>query len=97
MRVLYTDRFGRIDEQRAEDTCDYFAACLLMPRPWVKYAWTTITQDQTKLAAYFRVSPAAMARRLADLKLSEPHPRHWQHESVARYFRTGTVQVPVAA
>ena len=97
MRVLYTDRFGRIDDQRAEAMCDYFAACLLMPRPWVKHAWTTISQDQTKLAAYFRVSPAAMARRLSDLKLTEPHPRHWQQESVARYFRAGTIQAPVAA
>lgn len=94
MRVLYTDRFGRIDGQRVEDICDYFAACLLMPRPWVKQAWTSRTQDLTELAAYFRVSPAAMARRLADLGLSEPHPRH---QSVARYFRAGALRTPVAA
>lgn len=97
MRVLYADRWGRIDQQRVEDMCDYFAACLLMPRPWVKYAWTTITQDETKLAAYFRVSPVAMARRLADLNLSGPHPRHWQDEPVARYFRAGITQAPIAA
>ena len=95
MRVLYADRLGRIDQRRAEEMCDYFAACLLMPRPWVKYAWTTLTQDQTQLAAYFRVSPAAMARRLSDLGLSEPHPRH--DVPVARYFRANTVQTPVAA
>src|SRR5262249_33408685 len=65
VRVLYTDRYGRLDEQRMEDRCDYFAACLLMPRTWIKRAWVEITQDQTQLAAYFRVSPAAMARRLA--------------------------------
>ena len=89
MRVLYVDAWGRTDDQRVESVCDYFAACLLMPRPWVKRAWATVTQDQTELAAYFRVSPAAMARRLADLKLTEPTKRHG-HESVARYFRRAT-------
>lgn len=97
MRVLYTDRYGRTDAQRVEDICDYFAACLLMPRPWVKHAWTQLTQDQTRLAAYFRVSPAAMARRLHDLGLSEPRPRHWGQESIARYFRAGSVHAPVIA
>ncbi|MEU0537071.1 ImmA/IrrE family metallo-endopeptidase [Amycolatopsis tolypomycina] len=89
MRVLYLDAWGRTDDQRVENVCDYFAACLLMPRPWVKRAWATLSQDQTELAAYFRVSPAAMARRLADLKLTEPTQRHG-HESVARYFRRAT-------
>lgn len=97
MHVLYADQWGRIDERRVENICDYFAACLLMPRTWVKHAWTRMTQNHTKLAAYFRVSPAAMTRRLADLKLSEPHPCHWQQESVARYFRTGIAQAPAAA
>jgi predicted transcriptional regulator len=98
IRVLYTDRSGRIDDRRVEEICDYFAACLLMPRTWVKHAWATMTQNCTKLAAYFRVSPAAMTRRLAELKLSEPHPQRWQHQTVARYFRrTGTIQTPAAA
>jgi predicted transcriptional regulator len=97
MRVLYTDRWGRIDDRRVEAMCDYFAACLLMPRSCVKHAWATMTQNHTKLAAYFRVSPAAMARRLADLKLSEPHLGHWQQKSIARYFRISTAQTRVAA
>lgn len=86
IRVLYADRYGRTNEARVEALCDYFAACLLMPRPWVKRAWTTLTQDQTTLAAHFRVSPAAMGRRLNDLGLSEPRSR-WHKESVTRYFR----------
>jgi Zn-dependent peptidase ImmA (M78 family) len=90
MRVLYTDRYGRTNEPRVEAICDYFAACLLMPRPWVKRTWATLTQDQTQLAAHFRVSPAAMGRRLIDLGLSEPHPR-WHADSVARYFRTAPI------
>ncbi|SRR6266498_401521 len=97
IRVLYADRYGRADEQRAEDICDYFAACLLMPRPWVKYAWTQLTQDQIRLAAYFRISPAAMARRLADLGLSEPHPRHQPPQSINRYFRKAPATAPAAA
>jgi predicted transcriptional regulator len=87
IRVLYTDRYGRTDDRRAEDICDYFAACLLMPRPWVKYAWANRSQDVENLAAHFRVSPAAMARRLADLGLSEPHSRYLGSRSITQYFR----------
>lgn len=97
IRVLYTDKYGRINEQRMEDMCDYFAACLLMPRPWVKRAWAEITQDQAQLAAYFRVSPAAMARRLADLRLTEPRPRHHMPQSITRYFREAPASAPVVA
>jgi Zn-dependent peptidase ImmA (M78 family) len=97
VRVLYTDKYGRLDEQRMEGRCDYFAACLLMPRTWVKYAWTGLSQDQAELAAYFRVSPAAMARRLIDLGLSEPHPRHQPSQSVSRYFRKAPTAAPIAA
>ena len=52
--------------------CDYFAACLLMPRPWVKRLWAQGAQDAAVLAATFNVSPAAMNRRLQDLGLVEP-------------------------
>ncbi|MEV6446365.1 ImmA/IrrE family metallo-endopeptidase [Amycolatopsis sp. NPDC051716] len=95
MRVLYVDERGNIDDQRVESMCDYFAACVLMPRTWVKKAWTTVTQDQTELAALFRVSPAAMSRRLMHLGLTEPRFPMRGHESVARYFRSG-VELPVA-
>ncbi len=97
IRVLYTDRYGRTDQQRVEDICDYFAACLLMPRHWVKHAWTQLSQDQAKLAAYFRVSPAAMARRLTDLRLSEPRPRHHIPDSITRYFREAPASARLAA
>lgn len=99
MRVLYADRYGRVSQERAEELCDYFAACLLMPRMWVKRAWTGASQDLTELAAYFRVSPAAMARRLSDLGLSEPHPRHHVPESssIARYFRRAPAGAPTIA
>src|SRR6266487_5345339 len=51
-------------EARAEEICDYFAGCLLMPRMSVKRLWTSGIQDQRTLAARFGVSPAAMAKRL---------------------------------
>jgi Zn-dependent peptidase ImmA (M78 family) len=97
IRVLYTDKYGRTDEQSAEEICDYFAACLLMPRPWVKYAWTNVSQETDELAGYFRVSPAAMARRLSDLGLSRPHPRHQASQSITRYFRRAPIKASVAA
>ena len=58
-----------------ESTCDYFAGCLLMPRPWVKRAWTTQTQRLDLLARRFHVSQAAMATRLSQIGLTEPTPR----------------------
>lgn len=60
---------------RAETVCDYFAACLLMPRPWVKAAWTSGVQEIESLAELFGVSTQAMTYRLVDLGLL-PSTRH---------------------
>lgn len=82
VKVLY----GHIPEARraqlVESLCDYFAGCLLMPRPWVKRAWATQTQDSARLAAMFGVSQTAMHVRLHQLGLTEPLPRHRP-----RYYR----------
>src|SRR6266568_4581361 len=66
INVLYPqDEYARQSpEDRAERMCDYFAACLLMPRPWVKRLWAQGIQDAAVLATTFNVSPAAMDRRL---------------------------------
>ncbi len=85
-------------EERAERMCDYFSACVLMPRAWVKRAWTRGHQDTDALAAMFNVSPAAMDRRLQDLGLIESRQR-WrktikeaiESPSVRNYFRAGAV------
>jgi Zn-dependent peptidase ImmA (M78 family) len=79
-------------EERAERMCDYFAACLLMPRPWVKRLWAQGVQDAAVLAATFNVSPAAMDRRLQDLGLIEARKRFrgWTAEPQT-YFRKGFV------
>ena len=76
--------------------CDYFAACLLMPRPWVKRLWAQGTQDATVLAATFAVSPAAMNVRLQQLGLAEPRGR-WHGVAARRYFRKAPETAAVLA
>jgi len=60
--------YGAIDPRdRAdwiEQVCDFFAGCLLMPRPWLKRAWANEAQHIPTLASHFNVSPAAMSTRL---------------------------------
>jgi Zn-dependent peptidase ImmA (M78 family) len=78
------------DTKQAEEICDYFAACLLMPRTRVKSLWSGGLQDVEGLAARFRVSPAAMSRRLQDLGLLDRPVRHLGLKpihDVTRYFR----------
>lgn len=72
--VLYPATRAMSDHDRAEQVCDYFAACLLMPRTWLKKAWTG-TQDPHTLARRFDVSAQAMRVRLLQIGLVEPEPR----------------------
>lgn len=51
-----------------EATCDYFAACLLMPRPWMMAAATSIAPKH--LARTFDVSTEALKVRLRELGLN---------------------------
>lgn len=73
-----------------ESVSDYFAGCLLMPRPWVKRAYSTGMQRLDVLARQFNVSQAAMATRLAQIGLSEPTPRcarpprTWARDAIER-------------
>jgi Zn-dependent peptidase ImmA (M78 family) len=54
----------------AEEAADYFAACLLMPRPWIKRLWARDgVQDEARLARHCDVSRIAMERRLVELGL----------------------------
>ena len=61
--------------EQIEGYCDHFAACLLMPRAWVKRAWARGTQNERELAQRFDVSQQAMALRLRLLGLSPPRTR----------------------
>lgn len=91
IKVIYRDlATSDADRQRRiEQICDHFAACLLMPRNWVKRAWANGVQDQVALATMFHVSEAAMAVRLQHIGLTEPHTRHAnQTKPIRSYFRT---------
>ena len=72
---LYPETGSMTSQERAEQVCDYFAACLLMPRIWVKRAWTTGSQNPRTLARRFDVSLQAMRVRLEQIGLAEPGPR----------------------
>ena len=97
IHTIYNDERGQLSPKRAELMCDYFAACLLMPRPWVKRLWARGVQDTAVLAATFNASPAAMNVRVQQLGLVEPRDRwHRTGGSVRTYFRTApAVAVPV--
>lgn len=61
-----------------EHICDFFAGCLLMPRPWVKRLYCSGLpgmQYLPKLAERFGVSQAAMSVRLNQIGLVDPTPR----------------------
>jgi Zn-dependent peptidase ImmA (M78 family) len=73
--VLYPAAFGMTSHERAEAVCDYFAACLLMPRLWLKRAWGSGVQDLRTLANLFQVSSAAMQVRLLQVGLVQSSPR----------------------
>lgn len=60
---------------RAERLCNYFAACLLMPRPWVKHDYYGGMQTVRALARRYYVSEEAMTNRLHELGLVDRPPR----------------------
>ena len=64
-------------EARLEAACEHFAACLLMPRPWLKRAYfESRIQDGPSLARLFPVSWPAMRWRLEQLGfVNELEPR----------------------
>ncbi len=73
---LYPTKHSQSPEDRAERICDYFAACVLMPKMWVKRDWAAGgIQDIARLARRYHVSQVAMAVRLSELGLLPPTPR----------------------
>jgi predicted transcriptional regulator len=58
-----------------ERLCDYFAGCLLMPRPWIEKAWLEGNHHVEDLASTFGVSPSAIGVRLRQLGLATATPR----------------------
>lgn len=74
--VLYRG-IPKADRARfVEQVCDYFAGCLLMPRPWLKHAWASLRiQRLPDLAEHFGVSEQAVEVRLSQVGLGAPRPR----------------------
>jgi Zn-dependent peptidase ImmA (M78 family) len=62
---------------------DYFAACYLMPKVWLRRAWTGGIQDPEALAGLFKVSTLAMEKRLKHLQYIDEEPER----PVRSYFR----------
>lgn len=97
--VLYPANLGMTPHQRAEKACDYFAGCLLVPRPWLKRAWVSGLQDTAKLSRHFGVSQQAVQTRLLQTGLIERPGRCMDVGRGWRFLRNGdwnddSVQVP---
>lgn len=67
---LYTHLSPTGQKERTERLCNYFAACLLMPRAWVKRDWCEGLQRTRELAWRYYVSHEAMNTRLCELGLT---------------------------
>ena len=70
--VLYRNIPEAACHEAIEQVCDYFAGCLLIPRPWLKKAWGQRVQSVDALAARFETSQAAMLVRLNQVGLASP-------------------------
>ncbi len=75
VKVIYSNFTENERHDMIERICDYFAGCLLMPRPWVKRIYCSGNQHLPDLAQTFGVSQAAMSVRLNQIGLIEPTPR----------------------
>lgn len=69
--IAYPAVPGMTSAERQEQIADHFAACVLMPRRWIKRAWGNGIQDIATLAKMFSVSREAMRYRLSNLGLIE--------------------------
>jgi IrrE N-terminal-like domain len=71
--ALYPSWRGLSADDRAEQVANHFAACLLMPKAWVRRAYFNqgIT-NLPRLAARFEVSQTAMRYRLESLGMVPP-------------------------
>lgn len=58
-----------------EQVCDYFAGCLLVPRPWLKRWYGNGLQRPKDLARRFDVSEPAIETRLSQIGLLGSRPR----------------------
>lgn len=83
---------GITDAQR-EYIADYFAACYLMPKLWLRRSWTRGLQDPEALAGLFKVSRQAMDKRLRYLGFVDDDA----DRSTVSYFRLDTSALDLAS
>jgi hypothetical protein len=85
---LYTHLAPKGRAERTERLCNYFAACLLMPRAWIKRDWAGGLQTVRDLARRYYVSHEAMSTRLSELGLTPMtlavEPASGRHRGVTR-------------
>lgn len=98
-KVVYS-KLNDVEAEREriiERICDYFAGCLLVPRNWLKQAWSNGIQNRAALAALFNVSEAAIGVRLQQTGIVESRVVHHRElmQPIASYFRTDTQQQPL--
>ncbi len=84
---LYPNHFDRSSNYMPERIADYFAACVLMPKKWVKRLWCDGCQVIGELAQKFEVSNQAMKFRIDELDLTDSPKRCKSH-----YFRQVNTQ-----
>ena len=73
--ALYRGDTRRTAAEQAELAADYFAGCVLVPRPALKRAWTSGLQHVSELARAFGVSRQAIEVRLDQTGIREPVTR----------------------
>jgi Zn-dependent peptidase ImmA (M78 family) len=92
-----TDRLYGMEPEaakRAEQAADFFAGCVLMPRPLVKRAWCRGIQTARGLATAFDVSPVAAGVRLAQIGLTDQPARCTVAVDTAPTHRTAQGRPP---
>lgn len=79
------------NDWEAERAADYFAACVLMPKPALKAAFCNLSQNLHWLAGHFGASKEAVAVRLQQIGLIDP-PQVFTRQRCARPVSTPTWQ-----
>jgi len=81
----------------AEQICDYFAGCVLVPEPFLLDAWRSGTCDVPALAQLFEVSPSLIAVRLRQTGILPPrHRESWMQYTRRAYQRGSTFAIQAA-
>lgn len=79
-------------KQRSEAICDYFAGCLLVPRPWLTAAWREGIHDVGALADLFEVSAPAIRTRLSQTGLIDSYDAREDHDNTSKRFNVAIGQ-----